>query len=530
MLMGAAICLLLIACANVANLLVVQASYREREFAVRSTLGAGRARLIRQTMIQALLLAGIATGVGAALAWIGLRLLLSIAPANLPRIDSVAFNGAALGCSVILGLMAAGIVGLLPAVRGSQTNIMAVLRTDGRAPALQISRVLRAVVVVEIALSFVLLVGAGLMLRSFAALQRLDPGFDARDMLTFQVTGNRLNVPEQRQAVMGDIYSRLDEIPGVLRVTGASPFPLADPFYPIRWGRDEALADESKFQAADYQVVLPGYFETLKTQLVAGRAFANADNAPERGVAIVDQLLARKAFGGAPDAVGERILVRIRTPEPEWVEIIGVVAHQRASALTDEGREQIYFTDGFLGHGAANRWAIRTLGDPVRYSGAVRAAIANVSPQLFVGELQPMDALVERSQARTRFAFVLMIVLASVAAMLAVVGVYGVLSTTVRHRTAEVGARMAFGAQPRSILTLILRQGLLLTAVGLALGLVGALVATRLMTTMLVAVEPIDTVTFVATGLLYIVIAGAACLLPARRAAKLDPLVALRGE
>jgi putative ABC transport system permease protein len=442
----------------------------------------------------------------------------------------VAFEVDALGCSLILGLISAAVIGLLPAVRGQRNGLMSILRPEGRIPALQVSRVLRGVVIAEIALSFVLLIGSGLMLHSFAALQRLDPGFDARDVLVFQVIGNRAGNADQRQALVRNISSRLQAIPGVVSVTAASPFPLADPFYPIRWGQEDALADESKFQAADYQVVLPGYFETLQTRLVAGRPFASTDNVPERGVVIIDQLLARKAFVRAPDAVGRRILVRIRTPEPEWVEVIGVVAHQRAGSLTEEGREQIYFTDGFLGHGAVNRWAVRTSGSPVGYSGAVRAAIVDVSSQLAVEDVQSMDVLVQRSQARTRFAFMLITVLAGVAAVLAVVGVYGVLSTTVRYRTAEIGARIALGAGPRNIFALILRHGMLLTSVGLALGLLTAVVATRFMTTMLVGVDPVDTKTFTAIVLLYTLVAGAACLLPARRATKLDPRVALRDQ
>lgn len=529
-LLGAALCLLLIACANVANLLLVQASYREREFAVRSSLGAMRSGLIRQMLVQALLLAGIATATGTTLAWVGLPVLLSVAPANLPRVDAVAFNAAAFGFALILGLAAAGVAGILPALRGSRADVMALLRTDGRTPALGVSRWLRGVLVVQIAVSFVLLIGSGLMLRSFAALQRFDPGFDADQVLTFQVIGVRQGaLPEQRQTSVRDIYAALDAIPGVRNVTSASPYPLAEPFYPIRWGTDGALVDESRFQAADYQVVLPGYFDALKTRLIAGRTFTDADNAPERGVVIVDRLLAEKAFG-SDSAVGKRLLVRIRTAQAEWVDVIGVVAHQRASSLTEVGREQIYFTDGFLGHGATSRWAIRTSGPREGYEGAVRAAIAGVSRQLVVAEMQPMDALVQRSQARTRFSFILIAVLASIAAVLAAVGLYGVLSTIVRQRTIEVGARMALGAEPRSILTLILRQGLLLSVIGITIGFVGALLVTRLMSGMLVAVEPTDSVTFLVTACVYMVVAALACLLPARRAANLNPVVALRGD
>lgn len=228
--------------------------------------------------------------------------------------------------------------------------------------------------------------------------------------------------------------------------TASFPFPLAGGFSPVRWGLESARSDPSRFRAADFQAVLPGYFDTLRTSLIAGRTFTDADNALERGVVIIDQMLAAKAFPGE-SAVGKRILVRSGTPEAESVKVIGVVAHQRQTSLADPGREQIYLTDGFRNHGFVRRWAVRTEGNPAQYTAAIRARIAKISPGLLVTEMQPMDKYIEKAQAVTRFSLLLISAFAGVSALLAGVGLYVVLATMVRMRTAEIGVRMAFGAK-----------------------------------------------------------------------------------
>jgi predicted lysophospholipase L1 biosynthesis ABC-type transport system permease subunit len=254
-----------------------------------------------------------------------------------------------------------------------------------------------------------------------------------------------------------------------------------------------------------------------------------AATAPERNVAIIDEFLAAKAFPRQP-AVGRRILIRIRTPQPEWVQVIGVVAHQRQTSLADPGREQIYFTDGFLGHGAARTWGIRTAGNPSKYTDAIRAAVTKFDTQMPMTELQPMEGLVTEAQASTRFSLLLIAVFATIAALLAGVGLYGVLSTVVRQRTAEIGVRMALGAAPGSIFNLVVGHGLRLSAAGIAVGLIAALVLTRVMTSMLVGVKATDPVTYAAMAAVFLTIAVVGSWLPARRAAGLDPTVALRDE
>src|SRR5208282_3816589 len=377
-------------------------------------------------------------------------------------------------------------------------------------------------------------------------LERIDPGFDPRGLLEFQILGNiGGQTPESRAAAIRQIQERLQAIPGILSVTAADPFPLDGNFTPIRWGNLDAGADASKFQATDFEFVLPGYFETMHTPLLEGRTFTDADNtplppgpppgqspgsaSPGRNVVVIDQELAKKAFPNG-SAVGKQILIRVRTPNAEPVEVIGVVAHTRDESLSVPGREQVYFADAFVGSGAVQEWAIRTSGNAAKYGNDIRATIKAVNSQLLVAEMQPAEALVDRAQAGTRFALLLIGVFAVIAALLAGVGLYGVLSTVVRQRTAEIGVRMALGSQPGRIFKLVVGQGLRLTAVGIAAGLIAAFLLTRLMATMLVGVKATDPATFVTMAILFFLLAAVASWLPAWRAASVDPNAALRQQ
>ena len=527
---GASLFLLLIACANVANLLLVRASLREREFAVRSALGSSWWRLVRQVLVEALLLSACGTALGIGLAWLGVRELVAVAPANLPRLDAITIDWRVLAFAAGIGVAASVLFGLMPAIRAARPDAAIILH-GGRSVGFGWSKAMRsAVVIAEVALSFGLLIGSGLMVRSFIALQHIQPGFDSHHLLTALIIGGRPALtPEARQAKIQDIESRLKAIPGIESVTASFPLPLTGGFSPIRWGLESALADNTKYQATDFQIVLPGYFEAMGTKLLAGRTFTEADNSPKQTNVVVDEFLAQKAFG-KESAVGKRILIRLRTPEAEWVQIIGVVQHVRVTSLALAGREQVYFTDGFVGHSAVARWAIRTQGDPTRYESQIRAAAAKGDPQLLVGEVQSMEAVVEKAQAATRFSLLLLAVLASIAALLAAVGLYGVLATLVRQRTAEIGVRMALGAAPKNIFKLIVTHGLRLTLAGIGVGLIAAFTLTQIMTTMLVGVKPTDPVTFAVMAALFFAIAVIACWLPARRAAALDPTVALREQ
>jgi putative ABC transport system permease protein len=530
-LMGSVIFLLLVACANVANLLLVRASLRNRELAVRAALGASRWKLMSPIFAEALWLAVLGTLGGLVLAWAGLKGLRVLAPSDLPRLDTISIDTPVLVFTALAGLAAAIVFGMTPAVRASRPRLMNVLGGASRNSGLGSGSLVRnTVVTVEVALSFVLLVGSGLMFRSFLELQRIDPGFDSRNLLTFVLNGNNgATTPGANAAFVRQVHYRLRAIPGVQSVAGSSPLPLAGGYSPIRWGMGEALADPSKFQAADFQIVMPGYFETMRTPLLAGRTFTDSDNDPDRRLIIIDDLLARKAFHGE-SALGKRILIRVKTPEPEWMEIIGVVGHVRETSLAVPGREQVYFTDGYVGPGAVNFWALRVVGKPADYAGHVRAAIKDLSPRLLITNLQPEDELVSQAQSQTTFSLLLIAAFAVIAGVLAGVGLYGVLATAVRQRTPEIGVRMALGAGRQNIFRLIVGQGMVLSAIGLAIGLIAALILTRLMTTMLVGVKPTDSITFVTMVLLFFAIAAASSWIPANRAAGIDPNKALREE
>jgi len=528
-LMGAVIFLLLIACANVANLMLVRASSRQRELAVRAALGAGWWQLIRQTLAEALVLAGLGTVIGIGLAYLGIRQLLAIAPENLPRLNSIAIDVQVLGFSILAGLLSAMIFGVIPALRTAKPNLMDTLRATGRTSALGAAGLRNGVVVVEVALAFVLLIGSGLMFRTFLNVQRVNLGFEPRGLLTFQLLGNFGATPQERDNFKRQLREQLDAIPGVNSVTASFPLPLATAFSPVRWGKEDALQDPTKFQAADLQIVLPGYFEAMGTRLLEGRTFTQEDSTPDRNILIIDQALAAKAFPNE-SAVGKKILFRVRTNEAQWGDIVGVVAHQRNTSLIDPGREQLYVTDGYINHQAASWWALRTDGDPSAIAGPVREVVKRQGKETLINQLQSMDSLVTKAQAQTRFSLLLIGVFSGIAALLAGVGLYGVLATLVRQRTAEIGVRMALGAAPTRIFRLMVGKGLYLSVIGIAIGAIGAFALTRVLASMLLEVKPTDPVTFVAVAGLFLVIAFLASWLPALRAAGLDPTTALRNE
>jgi predicted permease len=530
-LMGSVVFLLLIACANVANLLLVRASQREQEFSIRAALGAKRWRLIAPILAESAMLAAMSTVAGLVLAWAGIRELRALAPANLPRLDDVRIDGAVLAYSALTGLAAAVLFGLAPALRASRPALMSVLAGSARISGFRSGAFLRnAVVMAEVSLSFVLLIGSGLMIRSFLKLQQIDLGFDPHNLLTFQIEGIRINrAPEARAPFVRLIAERLGSIPGVLGVTASSPFPLTGGFSAIRWGTEDAARDPNRFQATDFQIVLPGYFETMRAPLLAGRTFADEDNLPGHMGVIVDEALANKAFPGQ-QAVGKHILIRLRTPEPERVEIIGVVKHQRDESLAEAGREQIYFPDAFLGSGFVDSWAIRTGSDASQYQNQVRAVVKELDPQLLVTKIETADSVVSEAQAGTRFSLLLISVFAIVAATLAAVGLYGVLSAYVRQRTSEIGVRIAMGADRSDILRLVVLHGLRLSAAGIAIGLIASFALSRVISAILVDVKPTDPATFAAMTVGFLAISALASWVPARRAALLDPARSLREQ
>jgi predicted permease len=528
-LMGAVSFLLLIACANVANLLLVRASLRERELAVRSALGGSWRRLVSQTLAEALLLSALGTALGVILAWAGLHAFLGLAPATLPRIETATLDWHVLTFAASAGLAAVVLFGLIPAIRAARPDVVRVLH-GGRTAGLGSGRLLRnTVVIAEVALSFVLLVGSGLMFRSFLELRRINPGYDAHGLLTFFVTRDwQLTRQQGRIELLRQIRDRLRAIPGVENVSEALAVPLGGGTPPPNSNiAPPQLGSPPSAVGADFEQVMPGYFETLRTPLLAGRTFTEDDNAPGRITIVVNQLFAARAFPNQ-SAVGKNVL--LPGPGARLAEVIGVVAPQRLFSLSDPGRETVYFSDGSWGIGVSRYWMLRTSGDSAKFAAAACVEIANVDRQLVVSKVRTMETLVDHDQAGTRLSLLLIGIFAVIAVLLASMGLYGVLATAVRQRTAEIGVRMALGANPASIFQLVVGQGLRLTAMGLAMGLLAALGLTRVMTTMLVGIKATDPATFAAMTLIFFLIAAVASWVPAARAAGLDANAALREE
>ena len=530
-LMGGVMFVLLIACANVANLILVRTSRRERELAVRAAMGGSRSRLIRQMLAEALVLGASGAALGLVLSQGGIDLLLAMGPAHLPRVGDVSIDTQVLAFTVLASLLAVALFGVVPALRASRPDLMFALRASGRSAGSGGGALRSGVAIAEVTLAFVLLIGSGLMLRSFIAITHVDPGFDSSGILEF--TAQKFDRdPNARNAWIRLVQQRLSALPGVTGVTAAATLPFDGDglaWTGARWGTEEAIANPEKYQQGDVYTVIPGYFAAIRTRLIEGRAFTDADNLPTATSIIIDRTLAQKAFPGQ-SAVGKRLSVRFRTPEAEFVTVIGVVDHVRNTSLSAPGREAYFVTDGEKGFGAVQRWVVRTSGDAARLAASVRAEMRSIDATVPVTEMKPMDASLDVARAPTRFALVLIGIFAAIAALLSAVGLYGVLSSVVRERTTEIGVRVALGSSKQEIFRLVIGQGMRLSLSGIVLGLVAAIALTRVMRSMLVGVAPTDPATFAAVAALFCAIAGLACWLPARRAAALDPITALRDE
>jgi putative ABC transport system permease protein len=527
-LMGAVILVLLISCANVANLLLVRASQRERELAVRAAMGGSPYAIVRQLLAESLVLATLAAIVGIALAKLGIVLLLGLAPSNLPRLADVSLDPVVLGFTALASVLAVVVFGLVPALRASRPDLAQVLRASGRTPGLGgAARLRNAVIVAEVALSFVLLIGSGLMVRSFVSLVRTDPGFDPNGVLSFGITNLRFRSADEARATFAQIRDKFAAIPGVKAVTtsNSAPFDGNDPS--ARWGTQVAMDDPTRFRQGGTVIAPPSYFDVMRIKLLSGRLLTQAENDdPNTKLIVIDDETAKLAYPNE-SPIGKTIFARVRTEQPEAYTVVGVVRHNRHLTLFGDEKELLFFPSGPFGGG---RWLVRTAGDPSATAGAVRAALASINPQAMITEMHPLTDNVDKARSATRFALVLIGIFAAIAAVLAAVGLYGVLSSTVRQRTSEIGIRMAFGAQSSSIFGLVIGEGLRMSAIGIGIGLVIAVASTRVMSSMLVDVKPTDPLTFGAIVLVFLGIAAAACWIPARRAAAMDPNVALRQE
>ncbi len=530
-LFGAVAILLLIACVNVAALLVARAAARTRETAVRLSLGATRCRLLSQCITDALTLAALGTAAGVAVGYGGLRLLVTLRPEPLSRLDAARVDGVVLAVTTATSILWAMLFSVAPLTELLRTDPIAAMREDGRRVAGSIRYRTRAsLVAVQIALSVVLLVGAALMLRSFAAVQRVEPGFRADQILTFRLAlSRRYTTPEAFNAFSRRVLSALSQIPGVRGVGALSHVPYDN--LP-NWGGpylSRPGQEESTAVMADNRAVTPGLFETLGVQLVAGRFFTEDDDARREPVVIVDDQLARRAWPGQ-SAIGQRIASDpFATGHPAvWSTVIGVVRHLRHRTVLEDLGDQIYYSERQVLRDPM-AYFVRG-GDPAAVSAAIRGAVRALDPELPVYDMRPLTDYVVAARAAQRFASVLALVFAAVAVMLAAVGIYGVIAYATARRRYEFGVRLALGAQPADVTRTIVREGAVLTATGAAVGVVGALGVSILLAGQLYGVSAFDAASYAAA---LATIAGAALVaswLPARRASGLSPLDALRAD
>ena len=537
-LLGAGGFVLLIACANVANLLLARAAAREREIAVRAALGGGRLRIVRQLLVESGALSVAGGLAGLAVAWVGMRFLLILRPDNLPRLEQISIDGRVLLFALGITLLSALVFGLMPALKSASPDLSVALKDRGSAMGgIRGNRIRASLVVLEVALSLVLLIGSGLLLRSFVALQRVEPGFDAENVLTFSapLPFFKYRDPTVRVDFYLQLRQRLEALPGVEAAGSITPLPLygRDQYYVFSYGQIGVSEEEWNLNRADYRWATPGYFKAMGIRLLAGRLLNDRDNqAGALDVVLIDEKLAQRTWPN--DDPVDRLLLVERFNLSDFsmarttAQVIGVVEHVRTESLTGEGREAAYFPLRSFPL-APQSVAMSASSDPRGLVRAVQREVQAHNPDVPVAEIRLMEDYVSEAMAQTRFTLTLIATFAGLALILASIGLYGVISYSVHQRTKEIGLRMAFGAQERSILRLILGQGVTLAVSGVALGLLVAFLFTRLVSGLLFEVTATDPGTFIGISLLLVGVAVLASYLPARRAMKVAPLEALQG-
>jgi putative ABC transport system permease protein len=528
--LGAVMLVLLIACVNVTNLLLARGAQRRGEFAMRAALGAGRARLAQQLLTESLLLALIGGALGLLVAQFGIQTIIALSPPDLPRLDAIGVDRNvflfALGITAIIGVL----VGLIPAIHASRTDLNTGLKEGARQSAGGHQLARRTLVIAEVGLAIVLLVSTGLLLRSIERLFAVPPGFNASHVLSMQVdeVGHRYDPDKVRFQFWIEAVAAVKRVPGVEAVGFTNALPLSGDGPLDQYGVDfEIDHNPDKAEDAMRYAVTPGYFQTMGISLKQGRFLEDSDRADGPPVALISESFAKRKFGSITP-LGQRIHIG---PPDQWYEIVGVVGDVKQMSLALSQSDAVYTTV------AQWHWVettmslvVRTRGSAAALTSDVRNAIWSVDKDLPVSRVATMDDLLTASAAERQFTLILFEGFGIVALALAAVGIYGVLSGGVSERTREIGIRLALGASPANILRLVVRQGMALTVLGIIIGLGGALAASQAISSELFGTSPFDVVTYIAVTVISAAIAAIACWIPARRAARVDPIVALRYE
>jgi putative ABC transport system permease protein len=539
-LLGTVGMVLLIACANVANLFLVRAESRQQELAVRLAVGADWKRIGAQLLSESTLL-GIAGGAcGVLLACGGIRLLIGLGPAELPRLDEIRIDPLVLLFTLAISLLAGLLFGLFPVIKYARPDLVSALKEGGRASSdgRERHRARNALVVAQVALALVLLVGSGLMIRSFQALRRVQPGFSQpTDVLTLRISIPAAEVPDEEVAVRlhEQIQHRIEQIPGVASVGLSSSITMdGHDSNDAVWVEGFPVADGQLPPIRRFKWVSENYFQTMGSPVLAGRSISWADTYHRADVVMVTENFARQYWSAPADAVGKRI----RTSDDVWRQIIGVVGDEHDDGVGRPATPVVYWPMLLANFQGEKLIARRTMGYAVRTQRIgsptlmreVQQAVWSVNPNLPLADVQTLDRILRTSMAQTSFTLVMLAIAAAVALLLGMIGIYGVISYAVSQRTREIGIRMALGAGRQEVSRLFVSQGLVLTGIGLLLGLGAAAGLTRLMSALLFGVSPFDLVTYGAVSVVLACIALMASYIPARRAARVDPLEALRWE
>ena len=531
-LLGAVGCVLLIGCANVANLLLARATTRHKEMAIRSALGASRGRVVRQLLTESVLLAMAGGALGLLVAMWGTDVLVSLSREDLPRASQIGLDGRVLGFTFLVSILTGVIFGLVPAIHSSKTDLNESLKEGGRGSTEGARRNrLRAVLVVgEVAIAIVLLAGAGLLIQSLGRLQQVNPGFNPQNAMTFS-----LGLPEvkykaaQQVEFYRQLAERIESLPGVRSASAVMPLPLGGDRMRVTFETEGRPLPKGELPASEIRTIGLDYFRTIGIPIIAGRDFNERDDAKSTPVVIVNEAFARQYFPGE-DALGKHINPSISAGEgePQMREIVGVVGNVKHRGLSAEAEPEAYEPHAQLTFDMSV--VVRTEGDPHGIVAAIQGEVTAMDKDLPAYNFRTLDEYLAASVAQPRFNTTLLAVFAGMALLLTAVGLYGVMSYSVNQRTHEIGIRMALGAGRGDVLKLVVGQGMTLTATGVVVGLTGAFFMTRLLESLLFGVSATDPVTFAAIALLLAGVALVACFVPARRATRVDPMVALRYE